>query len=704
MADRHPPPEQFEAWVAGTLPEGAAREVDAYFERHPDALAAIELERGILRDAAASNDPDPQLRGLIESLKAQSFDTRSEDRWMEIIQPTDRPGQLGTLGNYDVLEVLAVTGMAVVLKAFDPELDRLVAIKILSHGLAADPGARTRFLREARAMATLEHENILPIFGIHPEPVPWFAMRYIGGGSLQDAIDAEHARLADPSFLESLATQMAGALAKAHASGIIHRDLKPANILLDDDGEHCWLTDFGIARSANDPGLTLTHAIAGTPRYMSPEQAAGRKVDARSDLFSLGSVLFHCATGRPPFEGDHQTAVIDLVKRGNAPPVARLNPSLPSWLSRSIDELLSNDPERRPDSADALLARLAARAGSRQRPRRWLPVAAACAGCGIAIWALVPDSADPPPSSAPQNSTAPNTVFNTVTGTHYPDLSRAITEAPSGATLELNGWFTLEEPIATRTRFDLHLRAADGAEATVEFKHLDDYGILIEGNASAEGIAFLCTERIEENFIFLVTRDAERLEIRNCTFDDRIPEGLSWALKAESVDETVMDSCRFFGKELVASIVNDSLEATSPRRCHFLMRDCQLEARAITMTRGRRPETEFDITLERNVLRGHTVIGYSSYNEPRPTRITARDNQFLVSSRHLHIARGPVQSLAETLVWRGERNTYTAGTPFVRLSRPETQFLESLDDFLAAVPGAADTGARFHDPDADAAR
>jgi len=691
-----PPSEKIEDWIAGRLPDGDASEVEAYFEQHPEQLAEIELERGILKVAARTDFHDADLGALVDTLKAQSFETSAENQWMDLLQSTDRPGLIGRLGEYEILAALATTGMATVLKASDPELDRLVALKVLSHGLATDPSARERFLREARAMATLEHENILPIFGIHPEPVPWFAMRYIDGGTLQDALDEGGPRLAEAEFLESLATQMASALSKAHAAGIVHRDLKPANILIDRSDGHIWLTDFGIARSADDPGLTRANTVAGTPRYMSPEQAAGEEIDHRCDLFSLGSVLFHCATGRPPFEGDHHTAVIDRVKQGNTTPLRKLNPALPGWLAGAIDQLLQKSPADRPASADEFLSRIAARTRPPLRLKWWVTSAAAFFALAMGLWIFWPEQGADLPDNNPDSQT--NTALNHGSGQRYTDLGRAITEAASGETLVLDGWFVLDEPIATRTRFDLHLKAAEGAEPTIEFKHQGAYGILIEGNASATGITFLCTERVEEDFVFLVARDASKVEIRHCTFDDRIPDGISWALKVEQIDQVVMDSCQLYGKELIACLISDSLDATTVRDCNFLMQDCCLEARAILLTRGRRPETEFDITLERNVLRGHTVIGYSSYTEPRPTRFTLVDNQFYVSSRHIHVARGPLELLADTLVWQGKGNTYTTGTPFVRISRPETQFIQTLDDFLEAIPNATETDTKFHDP------
>ena len=681
-----PPPETIEAWIAGDLPAEEAAQIEIYFEQHPEELPSSELEKGILQEAAQETPSDPELTALIDSFKFRPFETGAEDQWMDLLRATNQPDLLGILGNYEVLEVIATTQMATILKAHDPELDRFVAIKVLSPILATQATARERFLREARSMATLEHENILPVYGIYSDSTPWFAMRFIEGGSLQDALDAKDPRLREAAFLESLARQMASALSKAHADGIIHRDLKPANILLDADSDLMWLTDFGIARAESDPGLTLEKTVAGTPRYMSPEQAEGRELDHRTDLFSLGSVLYHCATGSPPFEGDHSTVIINRVARGSTTSCGKLSPSLPTWLTGVIDQLLEKSPDKRIANADNLLEQIQNRISKRTWPKKWISAIAALFAISILIWHSWPE---PSPSPVAQ---ANNTVRNLDTGQDYVDFRKAITEAKSGATLALNGWFLLEQPLATRTNFDLHLKAAEGANPTIEFRHHGPSGILIEGSASATGITFLCTDRIEDNFDFIVTRDADLVTIRDCTFDDRIPNGISWAVLSIATKEVRMLSCKFYGKELIGNLLNDSEESTTTRDSRLLMEDCILEARAMALVRANFPGSEFEVVLKRNKLKGDTVFGFSSNKPPPPTNIIALDNEFIVSNRHLHVAQGP---LPDTFKWHGERNTYTEGTPFVRISRPKTRFLNSLADFLEETPNAQDKGATF---------
>lgn len=354
-----PPPKQIEEWLAGTLPADLAAQVEAWFDANPDDLLPDLPGEGLPLSKLEALVPlsplehetvspeDPNLTALITALKARPFThypaagELPDEGWLDFLTPTSEPGMIGTLGHYEVLEVIATTGMATVFKARDPALDRFAALKTLSPALVTNDTARRRFLREAKAMAALEHPNILPIYSVHNDAVPWFAMRFIEGGSLQEAIDAHRPALTTPEFLEALARQLAGALETAHLSGTIHRDLKPANILLaspaeNDTSNECriWLTDFGIARTIEDPGLTYGDTVPGTPRYMSPEQAEGGAIDRRSDFFSLGSVLYQLAAGHPPFQGSNSTVILNKIVRTAPISLARINPTLPPWLDR----------------------------------------------------------------------------------------------------------------------------------------------------------------------------------------------------------------------------------------------------------------------------------------------------------------------------------------------------------------------------------
>ncbi|MGA7498779.1 MAG: serine/threonine-protein kinase, partial [Isosphaeraceae bacterium] len=243
-------------------------------------------------------------------------------------------------------EVLGQGGMGVVLKALDPALDRTVAIKVLAPNLAHGATARRRFAREARAVAAVGPEHIEARHAVDEfRGLPYLVMQYIPGRSLQERLDASGPL--EVKEILRIGTQTARALAAAHTLGVVHRDIKPANILLENCVERVKLTDFGLARAIDDVSLTQSGIIAGTPQYMAPEQARGEPVDARSDLFSLGAVLYAMAIGRSPFRADSAMAVLKRVCDDRHRSIRELNPDIPDWLEAVIDRLLAKDPADR---------------------------------------------------------------------------------------------------------------------------------------------------------------------------------------------------------------------------------------------------------------------------------------------------------------------------------------------------------------------
>src|SRR4029077_5438205 len=222
--------------------------------------------------------------------------------------------------------------------------------KVLSPQLAATSPARKRFLREARASGCVRHENVVQIYAVEEQPLPYLVMEYIPGQTLQQRVD-QTGPLEAPEVLR-IGEQIARGLAAAHAQGLIHRDIKPGNILLEEGLEHkLKITDFGLARAADDASLTQSGVIAGTPSYMSPEQAEGRPVDHRSDLFSLGSVLYAMCTGRPPFRAGTSMGVLKRVCEETPTPIRETNPEIPDWLAAVVERLHTKDPAGRFPSA-----------------------------------------------------------------------------------------------------------------------------------------------------------------------------------------------------------------------------------------------------------------------------------------------------------------------------------------------------------------
>jgi serine/threonine protein kinase len=265
---------------------------------------------------------------------------------LNFLQPPTKPGSVGRLGHYEVLQVLGQGGFGIVVNAFDDVLHRVVAIKVISEQMAATSPPRQRFLREARSAAAVRHENIVAIHDIQEQPIPYLVMEYIPGQTLQEKLD-ETGPLQLAEVLR-LGQQVANGLAAAHALGLVHRDIKPSNILLESGIEQrVKITDFGLARAADDASLTQSGVIAGTPMYMSPEQAAGEHIDHRADLFSLGSVLYVMVSGRPPFRASTTMGVLKRVAEDTPRPIREIIPEVPEWLCAIIAKLHAKKPEER---------------------------------------------------------------------------------------------------------------------------------------------------------------------------------------------------------------------------------------------------------------------------------------------------------------------------------------------------------------------
>lgn len=266
------------------------------------------------------------------------------------LEPSDDPAVLGRLGGYDVLDIIGRGGMGVVLKGFDRELKRFVAIKALAPHLAHSALARKRFAREAQAAAAVVNLHVIAIHQVQPNgQLPFLVMPLLAGESLAQRIKTQGTL--ELKEILRIGMQAADGLAAAHGQGLIHRDVKPANILLEKGVERAVLTDFGLARAADDVSMTRLGVVAGTPEYMSPEQARGEALDGRSDLFSLGCVLYEMATGVSPFRADSTMATLRRIVEEQPVAMASLGPELPPWFSGIVERLLSKDPTQRFASA-----------------------------------------------------------------------------------------------------------------------------------------------------------------------------------------------------------------------------------------------------------------------------------------------------------------------------------------------------------------
>jgi eukaryotic-like serine/threonine-protein kinase len=264
--------------------------------------------------------------------------------------PTDDPHMLGRFAGYEIVGVVGRGGMGIVMKGYDRSLARYVAIKVLDPSQANMQASRERFAREAKAAAAVVDDNVIPIYGVdHWNNVPYLVMPYVKGESLQQRIDRA-APLPIETTLE-VALQISRGLAAAHDQGLVHRDIKPSNILIPASVSRILITDFGLARSMDDHTLTQSGTIAGTPQYMSPEQIRGDTVDGRTDLFSLGSVIYAMACGHPPFQADYSYAIIRRITDERHRRLSQVRPGIPDFLDELVDRLLEKNPDRRFTSA-----------------------------------------------------------------------------------------------------------------------------------------------------------------------------------------------------------------------------------------------------------------------------------------------------------------------------------------------------------------
>jgi len=307
---------------------------------------------------------------------------------LAILAPPQGEGELGRLGPYLVVGLLGSGGMGDVFRAIDPRLRRPVALKTLRPGLARDPSARKRFLREARAAAALEHDHVIAIHEVNEDRgTPYLVMPLLAGETLEGRLKSL-GRL-PAAEAQRIGREVAEGLAAAHGRGLIHRDIKPSNLWLEAGRDRVKILDFGLARADQAEGAdddrTDAGAILGTPAYMAPEQAIGGPVDERSDLFSLGCVLYMTATGVSPFRRSTTLATLDALRHEDPKPPGELVGDLPPAFTDLVMRLLAKDPARRPPTARAVAAALEAIGrdpapevlAPRAPRRRWVAVAAA---------------------------------------------------------------------------------------------------------------------------------------------------------------------------------------------------------------------------------------------------------------------------------------------------------------------------------------
>lgn len=346
--------------VNGSLSDSEADSLQLHLERCEtcqNALQEIVADRDFWKSAADNLSDDeaagPGLEQIVDELQHRSPEDAEEmgeaiELKLSFIDPPTEPGTIGRLKHYDILRVAGRGGMGIVVKAFDRTLRRVVAVKLLAPHLAGNGQAKQRFVREGRSAAGICHEHVVTIHAVEESP-PFIVMQYVKGETLE-------ARIHRNGSLEvreavRIAKQIAQGLAAAHTQGVVHRDIKPANILLENGVARVRITDFGLARAVDDASLTQSGVVAGTPQYMTPEQANGDAVDEQADLFSLGSVLYTMLAGHAPFRATTTMGVLKRLCDHNARPIREINPEVPDWLVVMINRLHAKRPADRYQSA-----------------------------------------------------------------------------------------------------------------------------------------------------------------------------------------------------------------------------------------------------------------------------------------------------------------------------------------------------------------
>lgn len=449
-----------------------------------DPSLLTEIQETLRADGATDEYVCNSISSVVLSIEQSADDdvgATCEPITLDFLEPASHPEMLGRLGRYEIERTIGSGGMGIVFKAFDTELHRVVAIKVLKPHLAHNGAARRRFAREAQSAAAVVHEHVVPIHDVWTDgDTPYLVMQYVPGQSLQARVDQRGPL--DAREVLRITHQAAAGLAAAHAQGVVHRDVKPANILLEESIDRVLISDFGLARTIDDATVTGTGVVAGTPHYMSPEQASGYPVDHRSDLFSLGSAMYFMCSGRPPFRAEHALAILNRICTTEHRPVEEVNPDIPAELADVIDRLLSKQPASRFHDAKAVERHVASLLASLQNGRRsrrlWLKrawrrrryqirlslaagsVVAMClfAGAGLAVWN--------------QDSSSVNQIEQSA-------VTPALLQDSARATTDNSGHSKTENPNAARTpRLIIVPPDTFGPELTAVNEILDS----IEGN------------------------------------------------------------------------------------------------------------------------------------------------------------------------------------------------------------------------------
>lgn len=718
-----PTTENLAAALRGRQSSAAEAELAAHLADCPACRARLEelaggsswLETRAKAHAAANPPASASLHEAMRALVSRSDSAAPETAApvkLDFLQPSDQPGLLGLFGPYEVIAEIACGGMGIVLKARDPGLNRIVALKILPPALAANSLARARFIREARAAAAVVHEHVVPIYAVDEfAGLPYLVMQFIEGRPLSERI-----RATGPLRLEEIlriGAQTAAGLAAAHAQGLIHRDVKPGNILLENGVERVKITDFGLARAADDSSLTREGYIAGTPEYMSPEQARNEPVDQRADLFSFGCVLYEMATGVSPFRAEKPLVAMRRVCDEEPQPAHKLNPKIPEWLGQLIQRLMAKDAASRPQTAAEVAAELGRRLAASQqgmipasvshsvRKPQWIPqpawavvVVLTLVLAAFLIYRPHPNS----PAEVEPTVTSPNqshSLFVIPASGDTPEqgfatLADAVAAAKNGSVIECHFNGRQRVAMVRGNEKALILRAGEGfapvlAPATdgelILFTHapLVLEGLTLftqsmrppgtgrrgDGNRGSGAIV------IVEDAPFLAAHC--RIEVASSASVE-LPS--TAFLSLVSIPAARFVSCEFDCGEAFAMDwrVRPRSESREPADHLWLQESITVGNLILVSPRGRQP---LRLELTRNTVSGGSPLAIREPFPGQPLQVNAQGNVFAVDTLVNPIARAS-SAAAETLLnWQGRSNVYSVQN-FARFSPAVNRFADWL--------------------------
>ncbi|MGK0186387.1 MAG: hypothetical protein ACI9R3_002170 [Verrucomicrobiales bacterium] len=642
----------------GELRAAIAGEED---ERLVDHLALCESCRKRLEamsgadfielDPAADVEQSDALERAMISLKSQPLSAAKIDLadWLE---PIDDPELLGTLQGYQVRRIVEEGGMGVVLEAWDPELEREVAIKLIKPASGAKQEVRDRMLREARAAAGIVHESVVPIYAaetLEKNGMPFIVMPFVRGGSLQDRLDSVGDALS-PDEVVAIGAQVAEALAAAHARGILHRDIKPANILMRGDGK-IWVADFGLACAADDDMLTREGEMSGTPQFMAPEQVEGRDIDERSDLFSLGGVLYQMATGKQAFSGENGLAIVRAVVDSDPIAVRTANPDVPAWLAEVVESLLQKDPGQRPCDAVQVAKSLGLVASERAAGtgHARIIIAALVLLLGLGALILTEKNRSATPSEAWKLAGFSN--LNSETG--YASLEAAIASARDGEIIEIK-----KDGVVSVGRLDLadkHLVLRAGIGHTPEFMVSSGSMALINNHKPLrlEGLRFILAPGVTETGPIFNAQAP--LALANCYFF-RPPNtsrrvGVSAIIHADNARHLMLANVEMIALHGSAVRISSGNVKVEFENCFVVAEKC--------ISLGVVEQTE--IVMRRSAFHGRYFIHARATDEPfRPMRIRAENSVFETRKNLVALLGRTPDELEGALTFEGRDNLYNS--------------------------------------------